>query len=123
MSTKAPPTNEGTDTRADFDPERVDDVRFLEAGDRVRLDDRAKPLTVTGTATRTEETLRAGRQITQHAVELEGDWNGSRTYVVANRVDVWRGVELQEQHCLDAGPTGEVELELVAMADCEWRVE
>jgi len=92
-------------------------------GDRVRLNDRAKPLTVTGTDTRTRETVVAGRKVTQHGVELEGDWDGAQTYVVYNRVDGWRGVELAEQRCLEDGPTGEITLELVAMADSEWRAE
>jgi len=112
----------GTDRCDDGGAERVDDVRYLDVGDRVRLNDRAKPLTVTGTATRTRETVVAGREVVQHGVELEGDWAGAQTYVVFNRVDGWRGIELEEQRCLD-GLTGDVQLDLVAMADCEWRGE
>lgn len=124
MSTTIPSRQEdaGTDRRTDG-AERVDDVRYLEPGDRVRLNGRAKPLAVTGTDTRTRETIRAGREVTQHGVELEGDWDGAQTHVVYNRVDGWRGVELKEQRCLEDGPTGEIELELVAMADSEWRAE
>lgn len=125
MSTHTRPTNEGSDTRprAAFKPERVDDVRYLDVDDRVRLNDRAKPLTVTDTETRTRETIRAGREVVQHGVELEGDWDGAQTYVVYNRVDGWHGIELEEQRCLEDGPAGEVKLTLVEMAASEWRAE
>lgn len=125
MSTTHPSRQEraGTDRRSDTEAERVDDVRYLAVGDQVRLNDRAKPLTVTGVETRTRETLVAGREVTQHGVALEGDWDDAQTYVVYNVVDGWRGIELNQQRCLEDGPTGDVDLELVAMADSEWRAE
>jgi len=100
---------------ARHDESEIEDVRYLEVSDCVRLNGRQRPLTVTATGTRTRETIIAERPVMQHLVELEGEWEDAVTYVIANCVDAWSGVELQEQRSLAGGPTGVVELTLVGM--------
>lgn len=74
------------------DAEQIDDVRHLEVGDRVRMDGRERPLTVIQTGTRVIETLLDGAENRiQHAVQLQGDWQNSRKYVVANEHNHWHG--------------------------------
>jgi hypothetical protein len=114
MSTKSPRRLEDAGTDSSEEP-HIEDVRYLEEGDRVRLNGREKPLTVTDAGARLQHTIIAERPIIQHLVELEGEWADAVTYVIANCVDPWQGIELPEQRSLTGGPMGSVTLTLVEM--------
>lgn len=64
----------------------VDTVADLRVGDEITIEGRAKPLTVQRVKARTVET-RDGDRLTQHAVEVEGDWEGANTFVLADAVN------------------------------------
>jgi hypothetical protein len=109
-------THEDADARTLPAAETIDDVRYLEVGDRVRLNDRAKPLTVIQTGARTEETLYPEAEAyTQHAVQLQGDWKDARKFVVVNQHNHWHGDRTGTLMDYDAGRS--VTLELVEVRE------
>ena len=97
-------------------PEQISDVRYLAVGDRVRMNDRERPLTVIQTGSRVVETLyECPWDAVQHAVQLQGDWEGARPYVVVNEANHWHGHLTGRLVDNDSGH--DVTLELVGVRD------
>ena len=69
------------------EPQQIDDLADLDVGDRVRIDERRRPLTVVDTGTRVKGDERTGEEVRVPAVRLEGHWAGAREVVLTHQLD------------------------------------
>lgn len=93
MNDNEPPTQDCIELD---DPQPIDDVGQLGRGDRVRIDDRAKPLTVVRVGVQTIDDPYVG-EVERPAVMVCGDWDNAQELILTNELD---GMMLE--------PTGDV---------------
>ena len=69
------------------EPEQIDTLAALDVGDRVRIDERRRPLTVVNLGTRVKGDKRIDEEVQVRMVRLEGHWPGAREVVLTHQLD------------------------------------
>jgi len=105
MSQASPSPANGDTTEERTDCERITDVRDVDVGDEILVNDRVKPIVVDDRGTRPVQTFQGER--TQHAVEASGEWADAVSVLLVNRIDMGTG-ERRGEISVDLGTPASV---------------